>query len=256
MRGLARRLWPILVIVGIALLLWASGLGRHLSFETLVLKRQALRGWVEAHPVAGFLGYGAAYALAVALSIPGAVLLTIMAGFLFGAVTGSLLAIVAATLGASLLFLAARTSLGEMLARRAGPFVARVGDGFRRDAASYMLFLRLVPVFPFWLVNLAPALFGVPLRTFLWTTAVGIAPGTLAFALAGAGLDSVVEAQAQAHAACVAAGRTDCPMRFEASSLLTPELLLAFVGLGIVALVPIAVRRWRGTGDASTGGSM
>ncbi len=246
MRSLARRLWPILLLVAVAALVWASGLGRHLSFETLVMKRQAMRAWVEGHPVAGLLGYGAAYALVVALSIPGAVLLTIMAGFLFGAVTGSLLAIVAATLGATLLFLAARTSLGEALARRAGPFVARVSDGFRRDAASYMLFLRLVPVFPFWLVNLAPAFVGVPLRTFLWTTAVGIAPGTIAFALAGAGLDSVVEAQAAAHAACMAAGRGECPMRFDIGSLLTRELLLALAGLGLVALVPIAVRRWRG----------
>lgn len=254
MGRIVRRLWPILLIVAVGVALWASGLARHLSFETLVAKRQVLRDWTDGHPVAGFLGYGAVYALAVALSIPGAVLLTIMAGFLFGALAGSLLAILAATVGASLLFLAARTSLGEVLARKAGPLAARVSDGFRRDAASYMLFLRLVPVFPFWLVNLAPALFGVKLRTFLWTTALGIAPGTLVFAMTGAGLDSVVEAQAQAQAACVAAGRADCPMRFEVSSLLTPELLMAFAGLGLLALVPVGVRRWRGKAGISTDG--
>ncbi|MGL4975055.1 MAG: TVP38/TMEM64 family protein, partial [Bosea sp. (in: a-proteobacteria)] len=116
-------------------------------------------------------------------------------------------------------------------------------EGFREDAASYMLFLRLVPVFPFWLVNLAPALAGVPLSTFLWTTLVGIVPGTFAFAFAGAGLDSVVAAQAAARASCLAAGRTDCSAGLDLKALVTPQLLTAFALLGLVALVPVIWRK-------------
>ena len=114
-----------------------------------------------------------------------------------------------------------------------------------QDAASYLLFLRLVPAFPFWLVNLAPALLGVPLRTFVWTTAVGIIPGTFAYSFAGAGLDSIAAAQKQAFLACVATGATDCKAHIYLHQLVTKELVLAFAALGVVALIPVVIKRWR-----------
>jgi uncharacterized membrane protein YdjX (TVP38/TMEM64 family) len=118
-------------------------------------------------------------------------------------------------------------------------------EGFRDDAFNYLLFLRLVPLFPFWLVNLAPALFNVKLVTFVAATLLGIIPGTFAFAFLGSGLDSIIAAQQAAYQACLAAGRGDCEMRFEAGALLTPELIIAFVALGVVALIPVAVKRVR-----------
>ena len=108
-----------------------------------------------------------------------------------------------------MIFLIARSALGEWLTRRAGPFAAKLAEGFRADAFSYLLFLRLVP-FPFWLVNLAPALFGVRLSTFIAASAIGIIPATVTFAVFGAGLDSIIAAQEPQYNACLAAGRGDC----------------------------------------------
>ena len=198
------------------------------------------------HEVKALGLYAMIYIGAVTLSIPGALFLTMLGGFLFGWFLGGVMTIVGATIGAVIVFLIASTSIGDALVRRAGPRLKRLADGFREDAFAYLLFLRLVPLFPFWLVNLAPALFGVPLRTFALATAIGIVPGTLAFAVAGAGLDSVIAAQKAAKLACIAAGGTDCYMRIDLKALVTPKLLVAFAVLGLVALIPVVLRRWYG----------
>jgi uncharacterized membrane protein YdjX (TVP38/TMEM64 family) len=139
-----------------------------------------------------------------------------------------------------------KTSLGEGLAKKAGPFLSRISDGFSKDAFNYLLFLRLVPAFPFWLVNIAPALANVKLRTFAAATALGIIPGTFAFAFVGQGLDSVIAAQETAHQACIAAkSAAECPFELSVSSLITTELLLAFAALGVVALIPVALKKWK-----------
>jgi uncharacterized membrane protein YdjX (TVP38/TMEM64 family) len=142
-------------------------------------------------------------------------------------------------------FLIARSACAEVILRRAGPLAAKVAEGFRADAFHYLLFLRLVPVFPFWLVNLAPALVGVRLGTFVLATALGIIPGTFAYALVGEGLDSVIAAQEAAYRACLAAGHGDCRLAFSLSSVATPQLMAAFAALGLVALIPVALRKWR-----------
>jgi uncharacterized membrane protein YdjX (TVP38/TMEM64 family) len=120
--------------------------------------------------------------------------------------------------------------------------VAKLAEGFRANAFNYLLFLRLVP-FPFWLVNLAPALFGVRLRTFLLATSIGILPATFAFATFGAGLGSVIAAHEAHYTACVASGRTGCTVDFDLSRVLTPTVLLALVALGVLALLPVLARR-------------
>jgi len=182
----------------------------------------------------------------VALSLPGGLILTVAGGLLFGWLVGGLAAVIAASTGATIVFLIARTAVGETLNQRAGPWLAKLGDGFRQEALSYMLFLRLVPAFPFWFVNIAPAVLGVPLRTYLVGTVLGIMPATFAFASAGAGLDSVILAAKNEHATCVALkGASACVMKIQVSSLVTKELVLALVLLGLVALIPIALKKWR-----------
>ena len=118
------------------------------------------------------------YAIAIALSIPGWGDSPMAGGFLFGIVAATLYAVVAATLGATIVFLIAKTALGDTLRQRAGPAMRRMEAGFRENALNYLLFVRLIPVFPFWLVNLVSAFLGVPLRTYVVATAVGIIPGT------------------------------------------------------------------------------
>lgn len=243
-----RTLWrvaPLLAVVVLIALAYGFGLHRQVSFETLVRHRAAIDEFVADHEVAAVTGFIAFYIVVVGLSLPGAAILTVAGGALFGALIGGLAAALGGLAGATVVFLVARTAAGEFLTRRAGPFAARLAEGFRADAFNYLLFLRLVP-FPFWLVNLAPALFGVRLGTYVAATAVGILPGTVAFAVFGAGLDSVMAAQQAQYDACTAAGRTDCSVEFDLSHVLTPTLLAALVALGLLALVPVAARRFLG----------
>ena len=250
-RSLARRLLPLIVVVLFAgaayLVVGRSGI----SLEALVRHRMAIDDFVSAHRVLAVLAYIALYIAAVALSLPGAVFLTVAGGFLFGVAVGASAAVIGATIGATLIFLVARTALGEPLLRRAGPRAAQLAQGFRDDAFSYLLFLRLVPAFPFFLVNLVPAFAGVRLAPFVAATALGVIPGALVFAFAGTGLDSVIAAQQAANSGCLAAGRTDCHMVFDAKDVLTPQLIGALIALGLLALVPVVVKRLRARSRAA-----
>jgi uncharacterized membrane protein YdjX (TVP38/TMEM64 family) len=244
-RGIARRWLPVAAVILLMAAVFLSGWHRHLSLETLAANEQSLRELVSSNRALALAAYAALYAAAVALSIPGALILTISGGFLFGWLAGGLTAVVAATAGACAIFLIAQTTVGDRLAARAGSRLAALRDGFRRDAFNYLLFLRLVPAFPFWLVNLAPALLGVRLPVFVAATALGILPGTFAFAVVGSGLDSVFHAQRQARDLCLARAEAPdaCQFSVDPSALLTPGLVAAFVALGVLALVPVAIRR-------------
>lgn len=249
-RPWVKRLLPLMIILAVAAAVFATGLHRELSLEGLVQHRARLSAFVEAHfllALATFLGI---YIASVALSLPGASFLTIASGVLFGGIIGGLVAIVGATIGATIIFAIARTAVGEALVRRAGPLAAKLADGFRADAFNYLLFLRLVPLFPFWLVNLAPAVFGVKLAPFVTATALGIIPGTFAFAFFGAGLDSVLAAQETAYRACIEAGSAGCKLDFNVKAALTPKLLLALTALGLAALIPVLLKRWRARSEA------
>lgn len=245
-----RRLWakrilpPALILLAAALVL-ATGWHRLLTLETLVRHRAEIATFVDNHFAASVAAFIGLYVAVVALSLPGATILTVGGGIVFGTAVAAAAAIVGATAGATILFLVARTAAGEFLTRRAGPLLGRLADGFRENAFSYLLFLRLVPVFPFWLVNLAPALFGVGPGVFVGATAIGIIPGTLAFAFVGSGLDSVIVAQESAYRNCLAGGGSDCRLDFDPASAVTPEMLAAFAALGVVALLPVAVKQWR-----------
>lgn len=250
-RSLARRLMGLIVVVllaGAAYLVVGHG---GISLEALVRHRRAIDGFVSEHRLLAMLAYVAIYIVAVALSLPGAVFLTVAGGFLFGLAVGASAAVIGATVGATLIFLVARTALGEPLLRRAGPRAAQLAQGFRDDAFSYLLFLRLVPAFPFFLVNLVPAFAGVRLAPFIAATALGVIPGALVYALAGTGLDSVIAAQQAANGDCLAAGRNDCHMIFDARDVLTPQLVAALIALGLLALVPVVVKRLRARSRAA-----
>ncbi len=247
--GWLRRLWPLLLLIAGAALVFGMGWHRYLTLEELIERREALRAAIAGNLPLALFAFMGLYALVVALSIPGGAVLTLAGGFLFGWFVGGVASLVAATAGAIVVFLVARSALGEPLAARAGPWLSRLRQGFQSDAFNYLLFLRLVPLFPFWLVNLAPALLGVGLSTYVLATAIGIVPGTFAYSIAGKGLDSVIEAQQEAHQSCLAKMGPDaeglCPYRLDPAALLTPGLLIGLVALGVVALIPVAVKRFR-----------
>ena len=239
------RFLPIgLVLVAVAAI-FATGLHRSLSFETFLHYQAWLQDLVAGHrlPMLGL--YLLIYVAAVTLSLPASAFLTTIGGYLFGWALGGATASVAATLGAASIFLIARTSLGQPLLRRAGSRIQGLAEGFQRQAFSYLLFLRLMPVMPFWLTNLAAAFFGMRLRTFVLATYIGMLPACFAFAFAGSGLDDVIANQERLRTECMAAGRADCTMDFSPKTLLTRELMIALGVLGVLALAPIGFRAWK-----------
>src|SRR5580693_6296074 len=221
----ARRLLPLGLLAAAWIVFMLAGGYRYLTFSALVQNRDWLCGLVQQWGVLAAFVYIMVYATLVALSVPGAAILTIAGGFLFGTWVGGLCAVVGATLGATGIFLATRAGLGS-LAQRAGPLVGKLEAGFRADAFNYLLVLRLVFIFPFWLVNLVPALVGVRLSTFILATFLGIIPGTFVYASFGNGLGNVV-------------GEPGL------SVLLRLNVLGPIVGLVILTLIPVGYKRWR-----------
>ncbi len=242
-RALLRAL-PLLLLLAGLIPVFASGAHRYLTLESIAAHRDWLQTYVDQNQARALGAYLGVYVAVVSLSIPGAALLTICGGFLFGWLLGSAMAAISSTLGAIVIFSIARTSVGDFLLRLAGPRLQALSKGFREDAFSYLLFLRVLPVFPFWLTNLAAALFGVRLRTFALATQIGVVPMALAFATAGAGFDSVLVAQQRVQAHGGAAGRLDCDLDIDIGALVTPQLLAALAALGLLSLVPVLLRRF------------
>ena len=172
-----RRWLPLVALLTVAAGVYVSGLHHHLSMATLHEERVALERFVADHPVIAPMVFMAVYAAATALSLPGALILTLAGGFLFGVVLGGLWSVLGATAGAVMVFQIARSAFGASWRQRAGPWLQRMEAGFREDAFAYLLVLRLVPLFPFWLVNLVPAFLGVSLRTFTLASVLGMIPG-------------------------------------------------------------------------------
>jgi uncharacterized membrane protein YdjX (TVP38/TMEM64 family) len=223
----ARGLLPLAALVIAVVAVFAFDLDRFLTFDALGENRARLTSFAAENGLLAALVYVVIYVATVTMSLPGGAVLTIAGGFLFGTVLGSLLVVLAATAGATLLFLIARTALGEPLRAKAGPFLKRMEAGFHENAFSYLLALRLIPLFPLFIVSLVPAFLGVRLRTYVLATFVGIIPGTLVLATVGAGLGGVLDRSEQ----------------FSPASVLTPEILLALIGLAVLALLPVAFRK-------------
>ena len=250
-----RKFLPLIVLIAAVAAAYMAGLHKYISLNSVAENREYLAEVVSQHWLLAVLIFGVIYAVSTALSLPGGALLTIVGGFLFGWLVAGITTVFSATLGATVVFLIAKSSLGEFLMKKAGPFTKKLADGFNTDAFNYLMFLRLVPVFPFWLVNIAPALFNVKLRTYLITTFLGIIPGTFAISILGAGLGSVIDRQQAVFDACVAEkGAESCVFNVDVGALLTPQLLTAFVALGLVALIPVAIKRLK-AGKAKTSNS-
>jgi uncharacterized membrane protein YdjX (TVP38/TMEM64 family) len=223
----------------------ALGGHRYLSLTALVDHHAAIEALVATHPLTAVLAFVAVYAAAAALSLPGGAVMTLLGGLVFGWLVGTAASVVGATAGATAVFLIARTSFGDELLHRTGGAVARLAGGFQRNALSYLLFLRLVPAFPFWLVNLVPAFLGVKLSTYVLATSIGILPGTLVFALIGSGLGGTLESERIAVAECLSRGGQHCAPRLSFGDFLTPELIGGLAALGVLALLPLAIKRLR-----------
>ncbi|MCE2510615.1 MAG: TVP38/TMEM64 family protein [Alphaproteobacteria bacterium] len=226
-KGLLWRYLPIATLAAGLVAFLTLGLHEYLTFETLKANRAELLDFVGRHLALATLIYVTCYAVSVAFSIPGGAVLTITGGFLFGLTTGTLATVIGATVGATGLFLAARLAFGEVLHKKAGKTIQKMEAGFRENAFNYLLVLRLIPLFPFWLVNLAPALLGVTLRTYVIATFIGIIPGTFVYTSIGNGLGAIFE-------------RGETP---DLAIIFEPAILIPIVGLALLALLPIAYKK-------------
>jgi uncharacterized membrane protein YdjX (TVP38/TMEM64 family) len=224
--------WPkallALLFVGALVAYFAVDASRFANLDALKASRDALLAFGERHYTAALAIAFAAYVAAVALSLPVATLLSLAAGFVFGRWIGTALVVVAATVGATIVFLAARYVFADAARRRLGARGRSIDAGFTRNAFSWLLFLRLVPLFPFFLVNLAAALTTVGARTYALATLVGIVPGAFVYANLGEALAGIESTR----------------------GLLSARTLFALTLLGVLALTPIVVRKWKARSTA------
>jgi uncharacterized membrane protein YdjX (TVP38/TMEM64 family) len=217
-----KRFGPIALIALGLILALSMGWQKYLSFDVLAQQSGALKALVASKPILVIAGFMAIYIFSTAVAMPGAIWLTIGGGFLFGPFLGTALSATSATIGASLLFVAAQSALGGGLRARAGGLIDRLEKGFQDNAFSYLLTLRLLPVAPFFGVNLAAAFLRIPLRTFITATAIGILPGGFVYAWLGSGIEHVIASGA----------KPDLKIIF------SPQVIGPLMGLAALALLP------------------
>jgi uncharacterized membrane protein YdjX (TVP38/TMEM64 family) len=231
-----RRLVLFIVILGLGGATYYMGIRFDIGFESLKENRELLLNWRNEHFLLAALTFIGTYCAMAALSLPFGFWLSLAGGFMFGALQGSLFIVCGATAGATLIFLAARYLFADYFHARAGNLVHKMEAGFQANALSYLLALRFIPFFPFWAVNLVPALLGIPLRTYVIGTFIGIIPGCLVFSSLGAGLGTLIEA-----------GEMPDPRVMS-----QPEIALPLIGLAVLALIPVFYKKYkrRGLGAA------
>ncbi|MCW9034346.1 MAG: TVP38/TMEM64 family protein [Rhodospirillales bacterium] len=223
------RFAPLLAIAGAIGLFFALGYDQYLTFEALKENRQQLLDWKTNNHLLTILVFIGVYAIATSLSIPGAIWLTISSGFLFGSIEGTLYAVSGATIGATINFLVVRYSFHDFFREKAGASLKKMEDGFNENAFSYLMVLRLVPLFPFWMVNLVSGVLGVNMRTYMIATFFGIIPGAFVYASVGNGLGAIFDT-----------GQTP-----DLGIIFSPEILTPIIGLAILAVIPIAYKKYK-----------
>jgi uncharacterized membrane protein YdjX (TVP38/TMEM64 family) len=226
---LTLRFAPAVVVVAVLVALVWSGALKHLSLSELRASRGVLEAHVHAHPLLSLLAYLGVYVVAITLSLPAALILTLSGGFLFGPWLGGVAAALGSSAGATAVFLISRLTVGDALERGVSPRVKALEEGIKKDAFFYLLTLRLIPVTPFWLVNVAAGLLSIRLSTYVLATLIGIFPASMIYAGIGSGLGRMFDRGVQPHL----------------HSLITPELALPLAGLGLLSVLPILYQRFR-----------
>ena len=224
------KLISIIFVISAVTVFFALDFDSYLSFEILRSNRERMTDWYSDHYLMTVALFVLTYTVVVALSLPGAVWMTLAGGFIFGPLQASVYVIVSATSGASIVFVLAKYCFVDFFKAKTGMAFEKMEAGFKLNALSYLLFLRLVPVFPFWVVNLVPAFLGVPMRTFIIGTVLGIIPGTSVFCWVGSGLGVILDA-----------GGVLDPIEI----LLQPEIISPIVCLAILSLVPVSYKKIR-----------
>jgi uncharacterized membrane protein YdjX (TVP38/TMEM64 family) len=224
----ALKQWSALVVL-VALLgiFFYLKLYHYLSFDNLKLNRTVLLSWCQEHFLLAVFSFMMVYIVCVSASVPGATILSLAGGFMFGPWLGTLLVVISATLGSLLAFIAVKLAFHDYFAKRSQQWVKKMRRSFIDNAFSYLLFLRLMPIFPFWLINIVPALLGVSVRTFFIATLIGIIPGSVIYVSVGYSLGHVFDSQQSINLAII----------FE------PIVLFPLLGLALLSLLPVIYKQ-------------
>lgn len=216
---------PLLILVSLGILAWVFDIQHYINFETLQKNQKFIKDFIYQHYIWSLIIFSTLYIIIVALSIPGATIMTVTAGFLFGQMMGMIVSVMSATIGATILFLSLRLVSEKVIAQRAKTWIEKMQKGFQKNALSYLVTLRLIPLFPFVAINLVASVLQIPLKTFFFGTLIGIIPGSFVFASMGVALHHVIEKPG-----------------FTPSLILDSSVILALTGLGILSLLPVAYK--------------
>ena len=230
LRSRAQHMWlrllPLFVLILLAAAAFILDLGQYLRIESLQANHEQLTEWVSSDRLLAILTFFSVYVGVVLMSVPGPIILTLVGGFLFGPFWGTIITVISATTGATIVFLCAKYSLGEAFRNRSGRLIQKMEFGFQRNALTYLFILRLVPLFPFGMVNIGAALFRVKLKIFVFATTFGIVPAVYIVSLFGAGLEEIVEAKDG----------------LLLQKIFTPKIIASLIGLAALAATPVVYK--------------
>ena len=216
---------PLFFLVVLSLLAWFLGLHHYLNLDTLKTHQEMLELYIENHQILSIIIYSGIYILVVSLSLPFATFMTLAGGLLFGQLIGTVVGVISATLGASILFLSAKMASKDLLIKKAGSWLQKMRRGFQENAFFYLLTLRLIPIFPFVAINLVAAILQIRFRTFFFGTLLGIIPGCFVYVSMGVALREVIKTP-----------------DFTPNLMLEPKILIALIGLGILSILPVVYK--------------
>lgn len=231
------RFFPLILIIILFSIAHKYKISDYLTYATLKQYHIQLANWVNSHFILAIIIFSLCYILIVAASIPGATIGTLIGGFLFGSILGTFIIVVSATIGATCLFLAVKLALGEYITKKIGSKVKFMERHFHKHSFYYLLSLRLLPIAPFFLINLAAGIFAVPFKNFFFATFFGIIPGTFVYANVGASLNSVF----------MHSGNELNP-----GSFLNLQIIIAFALLGVISIIPALIKQYRSHQDLKT----
>lgn len=219
---------PIAVLIIGIVVFFSLGGQKYLSLDALKENYQQILTFTNHHFIVGISIFAIAYIVVVAFSIPGATIMTLLGGLLFGLLLGTFVVVVSATIGACIVFFAVRTALGEALQSKAKGSIEKMRLGFENDAFNYLMVLRLIPIFPFFVINIAAGMLSVKFRDFFWATFLGIIPGSAVYVWMGTSLGYAIKKG------------DDINLRI----ILDHQFILPIIALAILSIVPVFIKKF------------
>jgi len=218
---------PVAVLVIGVVAFFSFGGQQCLSLNALKDNYQDILDFTNSYYLISVLIFVIAYVVVVAFSIPGATVMTLLGGLMFGLIFGSFIVVISATIGACIVFFAVGSALGEVLRQKAKGSIEKMRLGLEKDAFNYLMVLRLIPIFPFFVINIVAGMLGVKFRDFFWATLLGIIPGSVVYVWVGTSLSYIIQQG------------DDINLKI----ILEPRFILPIIALAILSIVPVFIKK-------------